>query len=159
LPAGAVAFRDGRVQFDGGEVLGLRPVAGRQLRRLAARALGRPVASGDDIRRALALRGDRRVLVRVEGDAVRAILGTNFTPLDDSDILGRLARAVAAVGWKRTLRVRFIAESEAITVVRATLATSRVELRGSDAFERGFEAMNSEVGAAAFSIRPIVFRA
>lgn len=148
-------FRDGTLLV-GSERLRLRPHAVNQLHHREL-VRGRGVASGDDLRRGLARLGERVLVLRVEDDEVRAILGARFTPIDDADILGRIARAAEAMNW-RDLRVRFVATSERITVVRATLGRSRVDVRPGDPFERGMEIGNSEVGARAFTLSPITWR-
>jgi hypothetical protein len=156
LRAGDLRFRDGTL-LAAGERLRLRPHAVRQLHHLV-HGSGVRVRRGDDLRRGLALLGGRGLVLRVEDDQVRAIVGERFAPIDDTDILARITRAAEAMRW-RDLRVRFIATSERATIVRATLGRSRVDLRAGDAWERGLELRNSEVGASAFSVVPLVFRA
>lgn len=141
----------------GGERLRLRERPVKQLHHRAARVLGRGVASGDDLRRGIALLGDRLVVLRVEDDVLRAVVGAHFSVMDDLDVLARIARAAAAMGW-RDLRARFIATSEASTIVRATLARSRVDVLPGDAFEVGVEMANSEVGAGALALRSLTWR-
>lgn len=133
----------------------LRPLAARQLRALAGVSAQSPSV---ELRRALAARGSRRVLARLDGDVVRAMLGIGFVPLDDVVILSRIASAIESMGWRSDLVARLIATSDAITIVRLTLRRSRLEPRPGDAFERGIEITNSETGLAAFSLRPLVWR-
>jgi hypothetical protein len=158
----AVRARDldlaGGVLFLGGERLRLRPYAARQLHDRVAQALEHRVHRGDDARRGLALLGDRVLVLRVELDEVRAVLGGRFRALDDAEVITRIARAANAMGWSRDLLVRFLATSESRTVVRATLGRSRADVRPGDSFERGVEIANSEVGGGALRFTSITWR-
>lgn len=133
-----LAVRDGHVIL-AGEALALRPRAARQLRALTG--------------------GRSELLVRVEGMEVRAILSASFAPLDDLDVFSRVARAIDGLGWRHDLVARFVAETDASTVVRLTLRSSRVEVRSGDEFERGVEVGNGECGQRAFTLTPITWRA
>ena len=148
-------FRDGSL-FVGSERLRLRPHAVNQVHHLVL-GRARRVVRGDDLRRGLVLLGERVLVLRVEHDEVRAVVGERFASIDDDDILGRITRAAEAMGWL-DLRVRFVATSERVTIVRATLGRSRVDVRPRDPFERGMEIGNSEIGARAFTLSPITWR-
>lgn len=153
---GGLVVRDGLLVV-GGERLRLRPRSVKQLHHRVRLVLGRRVERGHDLRRGLALLRDRIVLLRVGGDEVRAVLGGHFTPMDDGDVLARIARAATAMDWC-DLRVRFVATSDAITIVRATLGRSRVDLRTDDPFEAGVELQSSDVGRAALTLRAVTWR-
>ncbi len=156
VPACRVEFRDGHVVV-GGERFALRRRAARQLAGLVMDHRDRPVSAAA-VRRGLRARGTRLLLVRLDGFEVRAILGAGFLPVDDEELFRRLAHAIDAMGWARRLVVRFIAMSEVVTVVRATLTSTRTNVFPSDAFERGIEIVNSEAGAYALRFTPAIWR-
>lgn len=140
VAGGTLAVRDGRLTA-GCETFALRPMAARQLQALVGVRAHSPSA---ELRRALAARGDRVVLVRLDGCEVRAVLGAAFVPFDDLDVHTRIARAIGAMGWQRDLLVREIATTEATTLVRLTLRRShrgpprgRVRARRRDREQRG----------------------
>ena len=155
VSAGALDVQDGHV-IVGGEAFALRPGAARQLRALAGVAARSPSV---DLRGALTARGERAVLVRLDGREVRAVLGGGYVALDDLDVFSRIDRAIGAMGWRDDLVVRLVATTDATTIVRLTLLRSRVEVRPGDDFERGVEIANGECGRAAFTLTPIVWRA
>ncbi len=153
--ASELRFRDGGLLV-GGERVELRPLAATQLQRLVLRR-GRVVARGDDLRRGLKLLADHVLVLRLDQGEVRAIVGERFATIDDADMLARITRAASAMSWS-DLRVRYLATNERITIVRATLGRSRMDVRPGDPFERGLEIRNSEVGARAFSLSPLTWR-
>ncbi len=159
VPARALglALVDGHLRL-GGRAYALRRRAARQLAALAGGHVSPPQVA-DAVRRGLRALGERTVLVRLDGEDVRAVLTARFTALDDREVFMRIERAVAAMRWSRRLLVRFVGVSESITVLRATLATSRVEVRSGDVFERGVEIINGEVGVVALRFTPLTWRA
>jgi hypothetical protein len=109
------------------------------------------------VRRALRAEGERLLLLRLDGEAVRAVLGTAFVRLDD--VFERVAGAVERIGWRDDLVVRFVATTASATVVRLTLRSSRLDVREGDIFERGIEIANGETGRHALTFTPLTWRA
>jgi len=93
------------------------------------------------------------LLVRGEGSAIRAILSTDYTPLDDLDMLNALREATLGI----RVSVHWYRFQDERTDVRFTLDDLSWPLKSAGNGERatlGLALVNSEVGTAAAKLLP-----
>ena len=137
LPASSLAFEDGHLRLDR-HTYALRPYAAQQLLALAG-VQRRSPSWARDLRCGLRARGAVPVLARIDSGEVRAILSARFAPFDDLYVLDRVGRTIASLRSTCALRVRWLGQSDGLTVVRLTHRRSRVEVRHDDVFDSGIE--------------------
>lgn len=155
LPASELRVIDGAVRVPDLGTLPLRRTAAVQLARIAAHVGSMPHRDDDERNRGLAAQPQ---LVRVRLDeCVRAIVSTRFVPIDDALIFPQVRAAIDAMGLRRRLAARTWATGS-MSLVRLTLPRDAIAVRRGDWIEPGVEVRNSEIGASAFVIAPIVFR-
>ena len=97
----------------------------------------------------------------IHGDEARAVLGGQYQPLDDMELLSILADILPGA------EVRYHSFGEVSTHITVTMPETETELEGTDlrrrvigpdTVRRGLHIMNSEVGMRAISIEGIVWR-
>ena len=97
----------------------------------------------------------------VRGDEARAVLGSQYQPLDDLELLSILGDVLPGA------EVRFHSFGEVSTHMTITMPKTESELEGTelrrrgsgpDTVRRGLHIMNSEVGMRAISIEGIIWR-
>lgn len=156
-PTELLIERGGTVCLPDGSRLRLRRRAGSQLARLAGGGLGRRPVSFPEVRSGLSRAHAAELRLRLERDEVRAVLTDQFAPLDDLVLFPRIARDIETM----CLEVPCVARAWAtgtVSVIRLTVPGARAFVRSHDALEPGIEIRNSEVGASALTISPLVYR-
>ncbi|MCA8937465.1 MAG: hypothetical protein KDB68_14815 [Planctomycetes bacterium] len=97
---------------------------------------------------------DRDVLLRLEGDQVRAVLSASYRPINHADILSWLADRL---GGDVPIRYELNEQYLDLQVVRESPVYSLAD-HGREGLHRGLHLRNSEVGSARVQISTLVYR-
>ena len=88
----------------------------------------------------------------VRGDEARAVLGSQYQPLDDLELISILTEFLPGA------EVRYHSFGEVSTHMTITMPVTQTHLTSGGSVRRGLHIMNSEVGMRAISIEGIVWR-